>query len=105
MKRIYIARDITQAQLMVNLLEQQLVPAKIENAHQSSGLGDLAVSYPEVWLTRACDAERAQSIIDAFEAQAQLPVGNQICANCKESNPVSFDWCWACKADLTDLST
>ncbi len=42
MKRIYQARDIMQAQLVVNLLEQQFIPAKIENSHQASGLGELA---------------------------------------------------------------
>lgn len=101
MKRIYLASDITQAQLLVNLLEQQLIPAKIENAHQSSGLGELAVSYPEIWLTRESDTERARSIIEEFEAQARLRVVDRICPECEEANPASFEWCWACKADLS----
>lgn len=100
MKRIYLARDITQAHLVVNLLEQQLIPAKIENAHQSGGLGDLAVSYPEVWVTRKADAERARAIIDAFEAQGRASVADIHCPKCSELNPANFDLCWACKADL-----
>ncbi len=101
MKRIYLARDLTQAQLVVNLLEQQFIPAKIENAHQSSGLGELAVSYPEVWLTREPDAERARSIIAGFEAQARSKVADTVCPECEETNPANFEWCWACKADLS----
>jgi len=100
MKRIYLARDITQAQLVVNLLEQQFIPAKIENAHQSSGLGELAVSYPEVWISREPDAERARSIIEAFEACGQSSDAELSCPACKEMNPANFDLCWACKADL-----
>ena len=101
MKRIYLARDITQAQLVVNLLEQQFIPAKIQNAHQSSGLGELAVSYPEVWLNRERDAERARRIIEDFEAQASLHVTDRVCPECEEANPANFEWCWACKADLS----
>jgi hypothetical protein len=101
MKRIYLASDITQAQLVVNMLEQQFIPAYIENAHQSSGLGELAVSYPEVWLKRDQDSERARSIIESFEAQSQRPVVDTICPQCKERNPQNFDWCWACQSDLS----
>jgi len=100
MKRIYLARDITQAQLVVNLLEHQFIPAKIENAHQTSGLGDLAVSYPEVWLLRDGDVDRARSLIDEFEAKSRWPEADQTCSKCDEVNPASFDLCWSCGADL-----
>jgi hypothetical protein len=100
MKRIYLAGDISQAQLMVNMLEQQNIPARIENFHQSSGLGELAVTFPEVWLRREQDADRARAIIDNFEARSNLPDDDQICPQCQEPNPASFDLCWACQADL-----
>jgi hypothetical protein len=100
MKCIYLARDITQAHLVVNLLEQQLIPAKIENAHQASGLGELAVSYPEVWVVREPDARRAREIIEAFEAQGRSNADDTTCPVCSELNPVNFDLCWACSADL-----
>ena len=100
MKRIYLARDITQAHLVVNLLEQQLIPAKIENSHQASGLGELAVSYPEVWVVREADAKRARSAIDAFEALGRTTADDIACPNCEELNPANFDLCWACSADL-----
>ena len=100
MKRIYLARDISQAQLIVNMLEQQFIPARIENFHQSGGLGELAVSFPEVWLRRGKDEERARSIIDSFEARCQSQDQDQVCPQCMEPNPPSFDLCWACQADL-----
>jgi len=100
MKRIYLARDVSQAQLIVNLLEQQFIPAKIENSHQSSGLGELAVSFPEVWVTRQGDAARARSIIDDFEAQADSFAADKECTKCGEQNPGNFECCWACMAEL-----
>ena len=101
MKRIYLARDIPQAQLVVDMLDQQFISAKIENAHQSSGLGELAVAYPEVWLVRETDFARARRIIEEFEAQTRVRVADRQCPDCKESNPASFEWCWSCKADLS----
>ena len=100
MKCIYLARDITQAHLVVNLLEQQFIPAKIENAHQASGLGELAVSYPEIWVVREPDAQRARDIIETFEALGRSNADDTICPGCSELNPVNFDLCWACSADL-----
>ena len=98
MKRIYLARDISQAQLLVDMLEQQLIPARIENAHQSGGLGELAVSYPEVWIERDQDAQRARLIIDQFESG---PADRELaCPRCGEPNPASFEFCWSCQADL-----
>ncbi len=100
MKKIYVSRDFAQAQLLVGLLEQQMIPAMVENYHQSSGLGELAVSFPEVWIRRDQDEVRALSIIERFESAAQTTAEEQICSHCGEANPASFDLCWHCQADL-----
>lgn len=99
-KRIYLARDLSQAQLVVDLLEQRLIPAYIENAHQSGGLGELAVSYPEVWIRRDQDELRARDTIDLFEARSLEPLAELFCPKCGESNPASFELCWSCGSDL-----
>ena len=100
MKRFYIAGDIAQAQLVVNMLEQALIPARIQNLHQSGGLGELAVTYPEVWLERDQDQARARRLVEQFEARGQLPEQDRVCPGCRENNPAGFDLCWACGADL-----
>ena len=99
MKSIYLARDLVQAQLVVNMLGQHLIPAHIENAHQAGGLGELAVSYPEVWIKRGQDEKRARKVIADFEREAYAG-DEQQCPQCGEENPSSFDWCWSCEADL-----
>jgi len=100
MKKIYIARDFPQAQLLVGLLEQQMIPAVVENFHQSSGLGELAVSFPEVWVRRDQDEARARGVIETFERAERAPEREQFCPQCGEPNPASFDLCWKCGADL-----
>ena len=100
MKKVYIARDFAQAQLLVGLLEQQMIPARVENYHQSSGLGELAVSFPEVWIRRQQDEGRARRVLETFESAEKIPIGNQRCAKCHEQNPASFDLCWQCGEDL-----
>lgn len=100
MKKVYIARDFAQAQLLVGLLEQQMIPALVENYHQSSGLGELAVSFPEVWIRRPQDEMRAKRVLEAFEAAERAPLAEHICSHCHEQNPASFDLCWQCGGDL-----
>lgn len=100
MKNLYLARDITEAQLIVNMLSQALIPAHIAHAHQSGGLGELAVTYPEVWVKREQDIPRARALVKAFEAVNKSPGAEKICPQCYEKNPATFDICWACDADL-----
>lgn len=101
MKKVYIARDFAQAQLLVGLLEQQMIPALVENYHQSSGLGELAVSFPEVWIRREKDEARAKRVIEVFEIAEKTPLADCICIHCHEKNPASFDLCWQCGEDLS----
>ncbi len=100
MKKIYLARDTLEAQLLVHRLEQILIPAWIENAHQAGGLGELAVTYPEVWIKRATDEKRARAFIGEYEASRKIEGKPQLCSQCGETNPASFDLCWACQSDL-----
>jgi len=100
MKKIYLARDHIQAQLLVNLLELQMIPSMVQNFHQSSGLGELAVSYPEVWIRRSQDEEKALRVIDEFEGAGQAPEEERVCPHCKELNPAGFDVCWHCEKAL-----
>ncbi len=100
MKRIYLATDISQAQLLVDLLAQAMIPAVIQNAHQSGGLGELAVTYPEVWLKREQDEARARRVITRFESRAGSGENDRACPDCGERSPAGFDLCWSCGADL-----
>ena len=100
MRRIYLATDISQAQLLVDLLGQAMIPAVIQNAHQSGGLGELAVTYPEIWLKREADEARALQVIERFEGPQGEAENDRVCSRCRERNPAGFDLCWSCGADL-----
>lgn len=100
MIKVYIARDFAQAQLVVNLLEQEMIPALVENFHQSGGLGELAVSFPEVWIRREQDESRARRVIEAFETAGRSPLPELTCPDCQEKNPGSFELCWNCGQEL-----
>lgn len=100
MEKVYLASDITQAQLIVNMLTQQFIPAHIEQAHQSGGLGELAVMYPQVWVKRAQDVPRAIALIESFETGATKQDTESVCSKCSEKNPATFEFCWACGTDL-----
>ena len=100
MKRIYLARDFSQAQLLVNMLEQAMIPARVENIHQAGGFGELAVTYPEIWVKRDQDEQRARQLIKEFETESKIIQQDKNCSNCNEQNPANFDWCWACQTEL-----
>jgi len=100
MKKIYLARDLAQAQLLVNLLEMQMIPSMLQNFHQSGGLGDLAVSYPEVWIRRDQDEARARRVIEQFEGSKPASGAERACPHCQELNPEGFEVCWHCEKAL-----
>ena len=100
MKKIYLARDLAQAQLVVNMLAMQMIPAMLQPIYQSGGLGDLAVSYPEVWIRRDQDESRARMVIERFEGAEKMSAEERACPHCQEMNPGDFELCWHCEKAL-----
>lgn len=87
--------------LLVDLLSQHGIRARVLNANASSIMGELPIdaALPQVWVDDARNAERARAMIDAY--QRTLNVGPpRDCARCGEENPGSFDLCWSCGAGL-----
>lgn len=101
MKRVHSAANLPEAHLLVDLLADRGIRARIFNANASSLAGELPIeaSLPQVWVDDPADAPRARAIIDAFTRQspAAAPVK---CPACGEENPGSFDLCWSCGAGL-----
>jgi len=100
MKRIHAAANLPIAHLLVDLLAQRGIRARVFNANASSIAGELPIdrSLPQVWVEDARDAERARAVIDAFQ---RTPTGPSVaCPKCGEENPSSFELCWACGAGL-----
>lgn len=100
MIRLYCAATLQEAHLLLGLLSADGIRARLQNAHAQSALGEIPFThaYPEVWIERPGDIERARALIAAYEtagAAAQVR-----CRQCGEDNPANFDTCWNCGLDL-----
>ena len=104
MKRVHSAGNLPEAHLLVELLADHGIRARIFNANASSLVGELPIeaAMPQVWVDDPADAERARETIEAFVRRS--PAGNVKCPACGEDNPESFDLCWSCQAGLERLA-
>ena len=87
--------------LLVDLLVQHGIRARVLNANASSIVGELPIeaSLPQVWIDDPRNEERARATIEAYQRTRHLGPPRD-CAACGEENPSSFDLCWACGAGL-----
>ena len=101
MKRVHSAANLPEAHLLVDLLADRGIRARILNANASSIAGELPIeaSLPQVWVDDPADADRARAVIDAFQRETPSTLVVK-CPNCGEENPGSFDLCWNCGQGL-----
>ena len=99
MQRIYQADSLTDAQLLVDMLEQSGVPSLVFHQNGSGGVGELPVTFPEVWIRRELDRDKALGIIQRFENRPEARM-DRVCSRCGETNPDSFEICWLCHNTL-----
>lgn len=101
MKKIYIANDLIEANIVLDLLENAYIPARLFNVYAQGGAGEIPFTqtYPEVWVLRDLDFERGQKLITAYE-QTPVETATCICPNCHEENPYHFQLCWQCNHGL-----
>jgi hypothetical protein len=99
-KRVHAAANLLEAHLLVDLLADRGIRARVLNANASSVAGELPIdqAMPQVWVDDAADAERARAVINEFSRTPPGPMRK--CPACGEENPGSFDLCWACGAGL-----
>ena len=101
MKRVHAAANLPEAHILVDLLADRGIRARVLNANASSLAGELPIeaSLPQVWVDDPADYERAKEVILAFLRPTALGPAVK-CPNCGEENPSSFDLCWSCGAGL-----
>ena len=96
MRRIYTAATLPDAHLVVGLLAQAGIAAKVFNENAQGGVGEIPFihAWPEVWLDNEHDSQRALEVIRGLERGG---TDQQIrCSRCGESNPGNFEICWNC---------
>jgi hypothetical protein len=100
MKRVLSAANLPEAHLLVDLLADRGIRARVLNANASSLAGELPIdaALPQVWVDDPDDAARARELIDAYSRGSSTATVK--CPACGEDNPTSFDLCWSCGAGL-----
>lgn len=96
MKKIYLANNIIEAQLINSILISRGISSFLKNASLQSGVGELPFveTWPEVWIRELKDWDNALVVLAEYE-QAEIEK-DWVCSECNELNPGSFQICWSC---------
>lgn len=97
MRKVYTALNLPDAHLMLHMLRNEGIDARVFNENAASVMGEIPVTaaMPEVWVMDAAYEVRAGQIISAFNSK--VPTGSlQFCTACGEQNPEEFEICWNC---------
>jgi hypothetical protein len=101
---LYTAAALHEAQMLVDLLAEAGIEARLSNEHLVGAFGALpyGASLPEIWLSHAEDWNAACGVLAEYERNRERAHqgGEIVCAQCGESSPANFELCWRCRADL-----
>lgn len=101
MEKLYDAANLPEAYLLLHLLEQADIPARVLNENAQGAVGEIPFihAWPQVWLLDPGNRSRADRIVAAFERrESSGPAG--LCPACGEENPPGFELCWRCGGPL-----
>lgn len=96
MKRVYLAANLMDAQMAVDVLGTQAIKAHVFNANASGAVGELAATqiWPEVWVEDDAQAKNAVRLLRELHAADTRET--KPCPVCGEINPENFLSCWNC---------
>jgi len=100
MKRVYLAGNLLEAQLIADTLAGLSIANHIFNANAVGATGELPFSqtWPEVWVVDDTLETRARDVIATLDTPASSP--DKVCPHCGEHNPGNFLSCWQCGSAL-----
>lgn len=99
--RVYRAHDLADAQLLLDLLQQDGIPVEQRGTSLMGLAGGIPIAdaQPTLWVAPH-NAERARALIAAAE---QPRAGGAWTCGCGEDNDAVFGSCWSCARDRPDL--
>jgi hypothetical protein len=100
---VYSAENLYEAHLVLDLLEEAGIAARLFNEHLIGAMGELPFleSSPRIWLLDEADLRAARVLVDGYEARRKVPIrGTRRCPACSEESPDNFELCWSCRAPL-----
>ena len=97
MLKIYSAQTLPDAHLVLGLLAQAGIDARVFNENAQSVMGEIPFhhAWPEVWIMDEGDAKQARELIHQIE-RPQVVSSAAFCPHCHEENPANFHTCWNC---------
>ena len=101
MINLYSAANLPDAHIVLRLLTDAGIDARIFNENAQSAMGELPFThaYPQIWLLNDVDFVRARKIIGLFE-RTPVDSGSIFCGACNEQNPGNFHICWKCSEQI-----
>lgn len=101
MLRIYFAPTLPDAHLLLGLLAQAGIDARVFNENAQSVMGEIPFhqAWPEVWIMNEGDAKQARELIRLIE-QPHPASSAAFCPHCHEDNPAHFHTCWNCGCEF-----
>lgn len=99
---VYTAKDLIEAELLLQRLRDRGIPSALQNAYLLGLLGELPLSVrPTVCVLEERDQTAAQLCIREMEAALRAPeLPDVVCPNCGDTSPGNFEECWKCRAEL-----
>jgi hypothetical protein len=97
---LYVARDDTDAELLLEQLEQAGIAAIVRNRNMEVTATEFPWSErPEVCVVEPSDLTNAIAVKDTYlRALAQPIIGQEKrCKYCNELSPPNFELCWKCR--------
>ena len=102
MKRLYAAKDLIEAQLVKDFLDDHHIESVVLGGYLGGAAGELpAMQFPEVWVLEESDLPQGRELLDQFTDQNRDDMTHQqpwCCGECGERIEAQFDICWKCGA-------
>lgn len=104
MKRIFSSENTIDVWQIRNLLEVAGIKVVVRNADLSSAYGEVPFleSWPEVWVERPVDYNRARGIVEEYLEGGDDHRPDWRCRRCREWNDANFAICWNCQKPAED---
>lgn len=99
MKLVYTHPSAIAVAQARNAVELAGIKCVLRNEYAAGAMGELAPidTWPEIWVLRDRDYDRAKLVIQ--QLHADLQEADWECGQCGRFSPASFDWCWHCAGE------
>ena len=98
MKKITTSHSLVTVNHYKNLLESEGIPCLIKNEILGGIAGEMPLTevWPELWVLKDIDIDRAKQLIDE-DIVDESPMQSWKCRKCGEENEGQFAACWNCE--------